>query len=174
MNGKNRKLAVIIAAIILLAVLVVCAVIFLPDKQENTGAADAAAGDVAEGEAPVQRTGVPIETAYLTLYYPEEFADEVMLKYDATEDGYVINVFAQNVGAGFELFTMEFTNADSDGYKLGELKGEDGEQVGVYMLMNQQSAEDWSAEDYETINLLQSTANDLIMQLNENANFVAE
>lgn len=123
-----------------------------------------AAGAVVPEEDP----GMAIETPFITLYYPTEYAQQATVDVVKSGSSCTISVLANIDGTKLKLFSLTLSKTASNGYKLGKLG-----DAGVYVLMNEQQAADWSQKGFQKINELQESVNALLMQIYECENFAA-
>ena len=121
--------------------------------------------------ATVEDGQIRIRTPFMTFYYPADFAQDVVISVTDTPDESRIVVSSTLNGKELELYMLQLSKTLGDGYQIGTLNTANG-QVGVYVMMNEQNAADWSEEEFERINLLQETVNSLLGQVQEHANFV--
>lgn len=110
-----------------------------------------------------------IETEYVTLYYPAEYAADVMIDVAEETDGYTLTVSSTLNNQDIELYALVLSKAQADGYYLGNMQN----GAGVYMLMHEQNPADWSPEEFDRINVLQESVNTLLMQIYESEGFAA-
>ena len=123
------------------------------------------------GTAPEETLGVPVETPYLTFYYPEEWRDKVEAD-ELTENGRSITVFRTELsGKTVELFSVILSPGTEDGYLLGQLAGQEGSSVNVYTRVNELPEDEWPQEEYVRLCAMQERVNDIIAQIYENAAF---
>ena len=115
-----------------------------------------------------KRDGTPVETPYITLYYPNTWTE--LQSAAVTEDGKNTRItFVTLVGAQtVELFSIVIGPEEAEGYLLGTLDG-----MNVYSVMNEQSPEEWSEADYMDLCRQQEYVNELILQLHETSGFTA-
>ena len=123
-----------------------------------------AAGAVVPEEDP----GMAIETPFITLYYPTEYAQQATVDVVKSGSSCTISVLANIDGTKLKLFSLTLSKTAGSGYKLGKLG-----DAGVYVLMNEQQAADWSQKGFQKINELQESVNALLMQIYECENFAA-
>jgi len=115
---------------------------------------------------------VPIETNYITVYFPEELTKDITLAH-LEEDGHQTIAFSSTIGGkDLLLFTVVFAPPGTEDFQLGVLKDETAGEVPVCIRMNVQNETDWTAEEFERINRLQERVNDLIIQFYEDPRFV--
>lgn len=113
-----------------------------------------------------QREGVPVETPYITFYYPKQWTElrsaEVTGEGQNTRVTFRVAVADQEA----ELFSVVIGPEEAEGYLLGTLDG-----MYVYSIMNEQDPADWSEEDYMDLCRQQEYLNELILQLHEHSAF---
>jgi len=112
-----------------------------------------------------------ITTQYAVLYYPADYAADVMIELSELQDGCRLGVFTNINGADLELYALTLSKTPSDGHQLGALNVESIGEVGFYLSMNEQNPADWSEDEYTRINELQETVNSLLMQVYEHEGF---
>lgn len=124
------------------------------------------------GTAPEETQGIAVDNAYMTFYYPQEWEGKVEELLE--ENGKNITVsFHTEVGKkDVVLFSIVLGPDACDGYLLGQLKDPEAGTINVYSIMNEQSWEDWSEEEYSEICALQERVNDIIVQFYDDARFV--
>ena len=118
--------------------------------------------------APEEEPETPIETPYGTLYYPAIYTEDVVIDLAVGEDACTVSMLTTIDEKELKLFTLTLSKAVSEGFRLGTLG-----EVGVYLLMNEQKADDWSAEGFRKINELQESVNALLVQIYEIEGFTA-
>lgn len=113
-----------------------------------------------------KRDGIPLETPYITLYYPKQWTELQAAEVTRSGENYRMT-FRTTVGErALELFSIVIGSDETEGYLLGTLDG-----VYVYSIMNEQNPEDWSEADYMDLCRQQEYINELILQLHENPGF---
>jgi len=173
----NRKWLVIGAAGFLLLVVIGGSVLWLQKdmtnaQQEDTPVVSEALAEADAKEQFVLETdGVQINTQYVSMYYPNEYASDVMINVEEEADQSVVNVFVTFDGKDGELFSIIFDTSEGDGFKIGSLKYEDKE-VGIFVRMNEWDTENWPVEEVTHLSRLQESVNILIQQLHETPGFV--
>ena len=142
-----------------------------PEAQETTTQPSQTFASEPEQLPPQTWSGKPVETPYITLYCPEDWADAV--EHEVVEQGknYVMVFRLTTVENPVLLFSLTVGPEQAEGYYLGVLKDESADYH-VYSHMNEQNPEDWSVEDYAEICHQQERVNDLILQLHEDARFI--
>lgn len=122
-------------------------------------------------EFMTETVGEAVETPYITLYCPEDWAGIVDAEH-RTEDGmYKLSFSTYFSGKKAELFTLMMGESDTaEGFPLGMLK-EDSGTTYIFIAMNEQDSSEWSPEDYGKLCSMQERVNDLIMQFHEDERF---
>lgn len=110
-----------------------------------------------------------IKTEYATLLYPAEYAADVMIDVAEEPEGCRLSISSTLNNQDIELYTLVLSKQQTDGYYLGSMQN----GAGVYLMMHEQSQADWSAEEFERINVLQESVNSLLMQIYESEGFTA-
>lgn len=124
-------------------------------------------------ENAVGEDGVPVNTKYISLLYPIEYADDVKIEVSEKDNLSSVTVSANIAGTDLELFTLSMSKEEVDGHRMGALQDEAAGEVGIYLKMNEQNPGDWSESDYSLICELQESVNALLMQVYEDAGFVS-
>ena len=123
------------------------------------------------GEPEYIDPGIELETKHITFYYPEELAQDLIIR-ETTEDGIQrIRFSGMFGGEELELFSILFGPPGPEDFALGVIHDEEAGEAEVSIRMNVQNAEDWSAEDFARINALQERVNDFIIQFYEDPRF---
>lgn len=129
-------------------------------------------------EAPLEvvkaEDGLYVNMRYVTFVYPEEYTDRIDVVLSDMDDGSKMTVSAEFGGKDLELYSLVLSKTQVDGFRLGALKHESAGEIGIYMLMNEQSADHWTEDEFSEISALQESANMILMQLYENENYVSE
>lgn len=114
---------------------------------------------------------VEIETKYCKLYFPSEYANNIVIKY--SEDfGYKAEFYGSLEGKEeVHLFNICF-NSD-DGFLYGYIKNENDNVINISVeSWELEFDESWSQNDKDTIYVLQESLNYVINNLNKNKNYV--
>lgn len=140
----------------------------------TTEASVATEPSIADGMefAPQENTGIAVDTPYITLHYPEEWQGIVTAEQTEAAGGQMLT-FRTTIGeADAVLFSLIFSGAETaEGFPLGVLTQENGDDVHVFAAMNETIPETWSEEEINQFGSMQERVNDLIMQLNEDPRF---
>lgn len=152
-----KKLAAVLAvAAVGLTLLAACGKNEPPEKIENTQQEIVLPDDV-------------IRTPAGELNYPGMWTDRVTHKVIEEGDDWKV-IFRSDLGKVQEqLFTLCFGTVPEDGFVLGYL-AQDGEEIPVSVVMAQI---DQTINEAETLNALQESVNDLLVQVYEHPDFVA-
>lgn len=121
------------------------------------------------GEEPI----VPVETEHITFYFPEELTADMTLEH-LEEDGHQLIAFTGTFGGKeLRLFSVVFgpPGTEQGDFQIGVLQDDAAGEVPVSIRVNVQQQEDWSAEDFERINILQERVNDIIVQFHSDPRF---
>ena len=125
------------------------------------------------GTAPPETLGIAVENDYMTFYYPQEWENKVE-EIRTEENGNVVVTFRTEIsGREVDLFAVVMSPDAAEGYLLGHLE-EKGNRIGVYTIMYEANAGEWTEEEFREINTLQERVNDIIVQFYEDARFVPE
>lgn len=163
------KLYKIGVALLLLALLTGCAKTEEPARETTTQPTKTTAATEPEQIlAPV--SGIPVETPYITFYCPEDWENSVHRDVVRQDSNYVLSFQLTTVETPVTLFSLSVGPEEAEGYYLGFLEDETG-RIFVYSQVNEQTPEEWSAEDYAEICHQQERVNDLILQLHEDERF---
>lgn len=116
-----------------------------------------------------QRDGIPVETPYITFYYPQNWTELTVA--EVTENGANCSItFRANVGQQGELalFTLSIGPAvEEEGYFYGTLNG-----MNVYSFIYEYDLSAWSDEDRLELDRQQGYVNELFLQLHETEGFI--
>ena len=190
-NGKINFSAAIVIAIIVVVVAVVvifCAAFFTADKNTpaddtliNTNVDSVVETDATEVETTKQSYGdmlaeytetTTLETPHMTFDYPADWADKYSIEQGETENGYEISFNGTGSFEGYTFFAVCFGEGTDEYFQLGDFTTEEG-TVGLYTFVNEDTSictdDDMIAQHSE----LQSGVNDIIVQIQENENFVS-
>lgn len=123
----------------------------------------------AEGSAaaPAVETPTPlvVQTPVGELAFPGELSDQVRME-EASSDAYhLVRFYGEAAGNPVLLFELAF-GGDQGDYAVGTAPNDSGEQTPIWL--NVQALErgaDWTDEEAEQMNLLQSCVNDLLDQI---------
>ena len=115
-----------------------------------------------------QQDGVPVETPYITFYYPKSWTE--LTEAEVTENGENCTVtFRAVVGqqGEMDLFALVIgPDAEPEGFFYGTLDG-----MNVYSLMYEYNMDGWSDEDRMELDRQQGYVNELFLQLHETEGF---
>lgn len=158
---------------VLLALIAVLLVLLL--LKPDTAAPDGNGQNV--GAAPsdqiTEAVGIPLDGKWTTLYLPRDLEHTLTPVRKETETGVVLQFVATVEQQEVELFSIELSEQQKEGYQLGILHDTLDGDIYVYTSVNEQSAQDWSGEAFSGIEALQQRINDLISQFYEDARFQA-
>ena len=113
-----------------------------------------------------------ISNKYITLICPADLSDRISVLSTEQDDGVSIVFSAVLDGREVELFAIDLTKAEPEGYILGQFQDGNDDQFHAVMRMNEINAEEWSEEAYNEICELQERVNDFIIQFYEDERFV--
>lgn len=182
--SKTTILLLIIIAVLLAAVLTL-SILLIGQKSQNVPqpipedkppVSEQIPEEQTEPEAteeivPEEPTGTLLDTKYITLVFPEDLQGQMEPSVEDTDTGTAVQFASEVSGKKLELFTILMTTDTAEGFLLGTLNHEEAGKIQVYMQMNEQNPDDWSAEDYQNIGTLQERVNDMIIQFHEDARF---
>lgn len=174
---SNRKwLSVSIASLLLVLVIGGSVLWFqndsADDQQVETPDITEAPAEVGATEQFVMETdGLKINTQYASMYYPDEYVNDVIINVNEDAEKSVVSVFAMFDGKNYELFSVIFDTSESEGFKMGSLKHEDKE-VGIFVRMNEWNTDNWPDAEVMHLSRLQESVNILIDQLHNADGFV--
>lgn len=122
-------------------------------------------------EFMTETVGEAVETPYITLYCPEDWAGIVDADHRMEDGMYKLSFTTYISGKRADLFTIMMGERDTaEGFLLGMLKEESGTTY-IFIAMNEQDSTEWSPEDYARVCAMQERVNDLIMQYHEDPRF---
>jgi len=122
---------------------------------------------------PTQDMGLAIDGRWITLYLPRELEGVIVPVRRETDGGVAFSFTTQLGTKNLELFSLDLSTRELEGYRLGTLKGTSDGDIYVYTSVHEQPAQAWSQEEYARIDALQQRINDLIAQFYEDARFQA-
>ena len=171
---KNKGLLASMGILVIVAALLVS----LVACGEDSSAADIPPAVEDEesiwGTAPEETLGVPVETPFATFHYPQEWEGKVTAERLEEEGRSVTGFYTELSGKNVELFSVILSRNEENGYLLGRLLLEDGEEIKVYTCMNELSNEPWTEEELMELSAMQERVNDIIAQFYENEAFQPE
>ncbi len=159
MYKKTILLAAMIA--LLLLALVGCGSKAAPEAQ---GSAD----------APAVETPEPllVKTPVGELAFPGEFSDQVRMEEASSDTYHLVRFYGEAAGNPVILFELAF-GGDEGVYAVGTAPDASGNQVPIWLNVQAlERGDDWTDEETEQMNLLQSCVNDLLEQINTLDGFV--
>lgn len=121
--------------------------------------------------------GLLVRTKYADIYYPEEFAEAVMVVLAETEDSTMVTVTTILAEKEVMLYTLILTGMELDGmedFVFGYLQDEILGTISIVLQMEEQIPAEWSEDEFTRICELQETVNDLFEQLQEDPRFVPD
>lgn len=158
---KKSRLASALLALLLIALAGCGSTNTAPDAQ---GSAD----------APAVETPEPllVKTPVGELAFPGEFSDQVRME-EASSDAYhLVRFYGEAAGNPVILFELAF-GGDEGVYAVGTAPDASGNQVPIWLNVQAlERGDDWTDEETEQMNLLQSCVNDLLEQINALDGFV--
>ena len=152
MHRKRCLLAALLA--LLLLSLVGCGSRAVPDAEGS------AAAPAAETPAPLA-----VKTPVGELAFPGELSDQVRMEEASSEAYHLVRFYGEAAGTPVILFELAF-GGDQGDYAVGTAPDASGNPVPIWL--NVQALErgaDWTDEEAEQMNLLQSCVNDLLEQI---------
>lgn len=122
--------------------------------------------------APVEEQGSEIVTPYITLYCPEDWGGDIVVRQYEESGEYRISFKTDIGGVTAELFTLIISpNEMAEGFPFGLLKDANGVYY-VFAAMNEQGPDaTWNQSEYALFCSMQERVNDFIMQFHEDARF---
>lgn len=158
---KKSRLAAALLALLLIALAGCGSTNTAPDAQ---GSAD----------APAVETPEPllVKTPVGELAFPGEFSDQVRME-EASSDAYhLVRFYGEAAGNPVILFELAF-GGDEGVYAVGTAPDASGNQMPIWLNVQAlERGDDWTDEETEQMNLLQSCVNDLLEQINALDGFV--
>lgn len=158
---KKSRLASALLALLLIALAGCGSTNTAPDAQ---GSAD----------APAVETPEPllVKTPVGELAFPGEFSDQVRME-EASSDAYhLVRFYGEAAGNPVILFELAF-GGDEGVYAVGTAPDASGNQMPIWLNVQAlERGDDWTDEETEQMNLLQSCVNDLLEQINALDGFV--
>ena len=119
----------------------------------------------------METDGLKINTQYASMYYPDEYVNDVIINVNEDAEKSVVSLFATFDGKNYELFSVIFDTSESEGFKMGSLKNDDKE-VGIFVRMNEWNTDNWPDAEVMHLSRLQESVNILIDQLRNVDGFV--
>lgn len=158
---KKSRLASALLALLLIALAGCGSTNTAPDAQ---GSADAPAVETPEA--------LLVKTPVGELAFPGEFSDQVRME-EASSDAYhLVRFYGEVAGNPVILFELAF-GGDEGVYAVGTAPDASGNQVPIWLNVQAlERGDDWTDEETEQMNLLQSCVNDLLEQINALDGFV--
>lgn len=161
MEKSNRKwLSVSIVGLLLVLVIGGSVLWFQNDRQVET-----------PDKIVMETDGLKINTQYASMYYPDEYVNDVIINVNEDAEKSVVSLFATFDGKNYELFSVIFDTSESEGFKMGSLKNGDKE-VGIFIRMNEWNTDNWPDAEVMHLSRLQESVNILIDQLRNADGFV--
>lgn len=121
---------------------------------------------------PTLLEGGKIPTPVGTLYYPEEWVDDVSIEDISKGKRYIVRVSASVDGEKVCLFDLHIGDKGT-GYQLGKAPDSSGKMQSIWLDIRQiEPGVSWPEEEIQRIELLQGMVNELIMQINDLPGFV--
>lgn len=180
-NKKRNWIAIVLGIVLVLSVVVNCILITnlaelhadssrsLYDSAYAVGNKNETVVEDPEGTVPYEP--IEISNRYFTFVCPEDLREVLRVEVQEQDSG-VANVFIGLIsGKEQELFMIELTKAEPEGYLLGEFTDSADGQFHVVMHMNEIDSNGWSENEYDQISDLQQRVNDFIVQFYEDARF---
>lgn len=152
MHRKRCLLAALLA--LLLIVLAGCGSKAAPEAEGS------AVAPAAETPAPLA-----VKTPVGELAFPGELSDQVRMEEASSEAYHLVRFYGEAAGTPVILFELAF-GGDQGDYAVGTAPDASGNPVPIWL--NVQALErgaDWTDEEAEQMNLLQSCVNDLLEQI---------
>ena len=121
-------------------------------------------------EEDLYKAEYEIETPYLTLKRADIWGEDIQVEQisEKQSNKFIFTTTLKEMVV--ELFTVEFTQAESEGFLIGVLK--DKKDVNIYINVKTIEQNDqWTEEEFSKLNLLQEYVNEVIVQLYELENF---
>lgn len=138
------------------------------DNTQNSNIVGTAEADKAENQ--VNLPDLLIETPFVTLYYPAEWANSVRAEVKEDEIGAEVLFYGNVNGKEEWLFTICFGGAD--GYPVGVYQTKEGYLLDVTIAMSELTVDDsWTREDVSTICAMQEGVNYVLEKLTEDQKF---
>lgn len=158
---KKSRLASALLALLLIALAGCGSTNTAPDAQ---GSAD----------APAVETPEPllVKTPVGELAFPGEFSDQVRMEEASSDTYHLVRFYGEAAGNPVILFELAF-GGDDGVYAVGTAPDASGNQVPIWLNVQAlERGDDWTDEETEQMNLLQSCVNDLLEQINTLDGFV--
>ncbi len=179
-KGKaGKKKATVAICLAALAVVVAIAVFVAWNRshhregaQESANAASSQAVSSDPGESG-NAEAKTIKTPVGELSLPQEWGDSVETKEDLSGNTGSIEFDSKVGNDKVTLFTLVF-GGQQDGYYVGYLPDQDGNEISVYLEISEIEADpSWSEDETKQVNDLQGGVNDLLDQIRNIQGFVS-
>ena len=152
MHRKKCLLAALLA--LLLIALAGCGSKAAPEAE------DGAAAPAAETPAPLV-----VKTPVGELAFPGELSDQVRMEEASSETYHLVRFYGEAAGNQVLLFELAF-GGDQGDYAVGTAPDASGAQTPIWLNVKAlERGADWTDEEAEQMNLLQSCVNDLLEQI---------
>lgn len=188
-KGGNGLLIAIIVVLVLI-VLVLAAMLLWPRTeaegqnpapQTTAQQADTALEQTQGQEQPQEQTeeqteqteepGVPVALETIVLTVPADVKDQISARQTALKDGQQVQFVTDLDGEELLLFQVTVNQSGAEGHRLGVLKDATAGELVVTIHVYEYLSGDWTPEQYERLNTLQSRVNDIITQFYEDPRF---
>lgn len=180
LKKKKRNILPVIVVLGCVIVLVVAGMILIQAKRPEQETVAVPATTVAKQEtvtAEVLQTTeteppmVAIETPYCTLYYPEQWADNLRTEITGEEFDMAVGFYGTVAQEEYLLFTLYFGGAE--GFPAGVLEIQDGVMLDVTLdIADLEMNDSWNQEETERICAMQEAMNDVLSYLEMEEKFV--
>jgi len=113
-----------------------------------------------------------VETPYMVFTRSDVWGEDIAINHE-NKDGDMVYVFTSKVEEeDVLLFSLVFTEKQSEHHLLGTFTTDRGKNVSVYAdVKTIERQPEWTDDQFDKLNLMQEYINDIIWQLNENSSF---
>ena len=167
---KQTKIIMIVAVLIVVAAIAAFCVLSKTDAKEGTMANISANSD--SGKFVVNSEGLMIHTQFISMLYPIDYANDVLMDLVEETGKTVLNVSTSIEGDNRELFSVILSTTEGEGHKLGILK-QNSEEIGVYIKMIEGNMEYLPEQEVYRLSRLQESVNILLDQIYSSESFVS-